>query len=93
MSEPRLIDANELKDTLDKMFVVPDGDKYMIDLKSVYEAIDSEPTAYSIDKIVDALKESTSIHDIHYGEDCFIHGNGIPISKAIEIVKSGVRHM
>jgi len=56
--------------------------------KGVSEAIDSIPTAYDVDKVVEQLEESERyIYDSVTDEDNYV----IDVEKAIEIVKGAVK--
>ena len=53
--------------------------------KMVIDTIKNQPTAYSINKVIDKLKKSKAI-----GADCVGEGfECVPLFKAIEIVKQG----
>ena len=53
--------------------------------KMVIDTIKNQPTAYSINKVIDELKKSKAI-----GADCVGEGfECVPLFKAIEIVKQG----
>ena len=70
----RLIDANELKKQIAGMAII---NNYSADrANKMCELIDSQPTAYDVDKVVDRLMcESINCH--------------IMTDRAVEIVKSG----
>ena len=75
----RLIDADELKDTLLKY-------NYTTEHNQIFRYIDEQPTAYNADKVVEQLKTDSSVR---------LYGSGnsnnylIPLEKVIEIVKRG----
>ena len=75
----RLIDADELKDTLLKY-------NYTTEHNQIFRYIDERPTAYNADKVVEQLKTDSSVR---------LYGSGnsnnylIPLEKVIEIVKRG----
>ena len=78
----RLIDADEIGLT-DFEIVMCNGD-YKESLKMLLCKISNQPTAYSIDKVVEELEQ-------HYDDDSVICGltYNDAIKKAIEIVKQG----
>ena len=79
----RLIDADEIGLT-DFEIVMCNGD-YKESLKMLLCKISNQPTAYSIDKVVEELEQ-------HYDDDSVICGltYNDAIKKAIEIVKQSV---
>lgn len=74
----RLIDADNLNF---------EGQKYnKSQIKSILDFIDTQPTAYDVDKVVEQLKTDSLVK---------LYGSGnsdnylIPVKRAIEIVKAG----
>lgn len=88
MSEHRLIYADELYDTLaDKLtwLMKYDCDVYLEVGKDIREAINDQPTAYDIDKVVKQLGNASC-----YIEDGNGHaGHLVFTDEAIEIVRKG----
>ena len=86
----RLIDADTLKDTLLKYH-------YTTEHNQIFRYIDEQPTAYSVDKVVEQLKdvgqkmsESKSIQK--YGKSSpanHRYYKAVSVKRAIEIVKGG----
>lgn len=83
----RLIDADNLNFK---------GQKYnKSQIKAILDFIDTQPTAYDVDKVVEQLKEVEKIMTSPVTEDCFGEECRASdcmvcvISKAIEIVKGG----
>ena len=73
----RLIDADELKRSISQNNKIP---------RIFQQVINSQPTAYSVDKVVEELKTDSSVK--LYGSqnsDNYM----IPVKRAIEIVKHG----
>lgn len=91
MSEHRLIYADELYDTLaDKLtwLMKYDCDVYLEVGKDIREAINDQPTAYDIDKVVEQLGNASC-----YIEDGNGHaGHLVFTDEAIEIVKGGAEN-
>lgn len=82
----RLIDADELKEELSQQWFIDilltktnSNDMY----SALAEKIDSQPTAYDVDKVIEYLEE---LRDRFNKKDFAIRGI---IEKAIEIVKAG----
>lgn len=76
MNKPRLIDANELLDKIPYPWDADDALYY----EKVIKAINEQPTAYDIDKVVEQLKqEQKNPNSYVYAWDAY--------NKAIEIVK------
>ena len=73
----RLIDADELKRSISQNNKIP---------RIFQQVINSQPTAYSVGKVVEELKTDSSVK---------LYGSGnsdnylIPVNRAIEIVKQG----
>ena len=73
----RLIDADELKRSISQNNKIP---------RIFQQVINSQPTAYSVGKVVEELKTDSSVK---------LYGSGnsdnylIPVKSAIEIVKQG----
>ena len=86
----RLIDADALKDTLLKYH-------YTTEHNQIFRYIDEQPTAYSVDKVVEQLEdvgqkmsESKSIQK--YGKSSpanHRYYKAVSVKRAIEIVKGG----
>lgn len=82
----RLIDADELKEELSQQWFIDilltktnSNDMY----SALAEKIDSQPTAYDVDKVIEYLEQ---LRDRFNEKDFAIRGI---IEKAIEIVKAG----
>ena len=82
----RLIDADELK--IYVAAAVLDGNKEHKDRGSaLFRAIDSMPTAYDVDKVVDRLEKSSTDED---GIICYVDEKPVITKEsAVKIVKSG----
>ena len=100
-----LISRKEAKFVLEKIFDeyrMSYGERYGGFAEAVPRAIDSIPTAYDVDKVVEHLeeerdycykemekeKENTNYFSGHIFEE--YHNQGMAYNKAIEIVKSGI---
>lgn len=87
----RLIDADELKDTLLK-------NRYTTEHNQIFRYIDEQPTAYDIDQVVEELEEVKmryflTIANTGDEKSDFAYENvGNALDKAIEIVKAGVKN-
>lgn len=82
----RLIDADELNEELSQQWFIDilltkTNSNYMY--SALAEKIDSQPTAYDVDKVIEYLEE---LRDRFNKKDFAIRGI---IEKAIEIVKEG----
>ena len=86
----RLIDADALKDTLLKYH-------YTTEHNQIFRYIDEQPTAYSVDKVVEQLEElgqkmSESKSIQKYGKSSpanHRYYKAVSVKRAIEIVKDG----
>lgn len=88
----RLIDADLLKDNIIKCLKPLEPEEEMIDvdvaLVSTMMAIDEQPTAFDVDKIISELKRDKFVEsecilsDVHQGYNA-------GLNRAIEIVKGG----
>lgn len=89
----RLIDADAMNEEL--FYKQVGGKDSLITAESAFEMINSQPTAYDVDKVVEQLKEVEKIMKSPVTEDCFGEECRASdctvylISKAIEIVKGG----
>ena len=85
----RLIDADKLK----KCYEGHNGIDDKADYLSIHRMIDSQPTAYDVDKIVAKLEENagryTKKYVTPYGNNGYKDIKAISVKKAIEIVKQG----
>lgn len=83
----RLIDADKLK----KCYEGHNGIDDKADYLSIHRMIDSQPTAYDVDKIVAKLEENagryTKKYVTPYGNNGYRDIKAISVNKAIEIVK------
>lgn len=80
----RLIDADLLKKNC-KCTGTFESNFQCVSLKTLGDLIDTQPTAYEVDKVLEQMEDATAI-----GADCV--GNAfecIPKYMAIEIVKAG----
>lgn len=81
----RLIDANELKKQIAGMAII---NNYSADrANKMCELIDSQPTAYDVDKVVERLEGA--LLNLTFHKDYNSKAWNRAIHKAIEIVKSG----
>lgn len=88
----RLIDVDLLKDNIIKCLKPLEPEEEMIDvdvaLVSTMMAIDEQPTAFDVDKIISELKRDKFVEsecilsDVHQGYNA-------GLSRAVEIVKGG----
>jgi hypothetical protein len=89
----RLIDADAMNEEL--FYKQVGGKDSLITAESAFEMINSQPTAYDVDKVVEQLKEVEKIMKSPVTEDCFgeeCRASDCTVcltSKAIEIVKGG----
>ena len=83
----RLIDADKLKKCYEGHNGIDDEADYL----SIHRMIDSQPTAYYVDKIVAKLEENagryTKKYVTPYGNNGYRDTKAISVNKAIEIVK------
>lgn len=85
----RLIDADALIEAMKKTESEHEKEMTCPSWWSAFNVISEQPTAYSVDKVVEEL-EKTSKWVNETNEYCDDDGNDyIPLSKAIEIVKQG----
>lgn len=95
MSEHRLIYADELYDTLANKLtwlMMKYGDKVYLEVgKDIREAINDQPTAYDIDKVVEQLEEKRQKCDTdnYADEPSYDEGQYDAFTEAVEIVKGG----
>lgn len=102
----RLIDADVLKESLKKVTIVIDEDVLKCEtlndeLLYLLERVEAEMkkkideclTAFDVEAVVKELEEYVEQHKDYYqiGEDFLSYGACIPLKKAIEIVKGGVK--
>ena len=84
----RLIDADAMNEEL--FYKQVGGKDSLITAESAFEMINSQPTAYDVDKVVEQLKEVEKIMKSPVTEECRASDCTVClISKAIEIVKGG----
>lgn len=84
----RLIDA----DKINPKDVVMGNSEFAKDIKkAMQDLIDSQPTAYDIDKVLEQMGDLESYNnDKHKSKPCkFTEGYGCAIDSTIEIVKAG----
>lgn len=75
----RLIDADRLKEVLDRNFSHTGGTEVM------YQIIDKQPTAYDIDKVVKRLDKASDCYECtEQGRECV---RMIDLTEAVEIVR------
>lgn len=75
----RLIDADRLKEVLDRNFNHTGGAEVM------YQIIDKQPTAYDIDKVVKQLDKASDCYECtEQGRECV---RMIDLTEAVEIVR------
>lgn len=75
----RLIDADRLKEVLDRNFNHTGGAEVM------YQIIDKQPTAYDIDKVVKRLDKASDCYECtEQGRECV---RMIDLTEAVEIVR------
>ena len=88
----RLIDADKLKEAINSSL---NTGRETFSPEIIYEAVDEQPTAFDVDKVVEQLEEVEKIMTSPVTEDCFGEECRASdcticlISKAIEIVKGG----
>ena len=95
----RLIDADKLKDAINSSL---NTGRETFPAEVMYEAIDEQPTAYDVDKVVKQLEDEKELAyadferyaeevDPCLDSDCddFFHKG---IERAIEVVKAGVKN-
>lgn len=95
----RLIDADKLKDAINSSL---NTGRETFPAEVMYEAIDEQPTAYDVDKVVEQLEDEKEFsfadferyaeevnHCLDSEYDDFFHKG---IERAIEVVKAGVKN-
>ena len=85
----RLIDANALIEAMKKTESEYENAMTCPSWWSSLNVISEQPTAYSVDKVVDELKEWTFNADINVGDGTIMNHDLIVSKNAIEIVKQG----
>lgn len=86
----RLIDADKIKQSVtNKMFKAELNSPAYRTLECVIADIDSQPTAYNIDKVVELLDTECKYEDVPVYEGDAETDYYIRMEKAVEIVKSG----
>ena len=95
----RLIDADALIDRLDERKKMEQGVRNIADILNIQAFIDSQPTAYSVDKVVEELEDR--VNEANNNCLCEMHENGHTLDfenengrikglkEAIEVVKQG----
>lgn len=82
MNESRLINANDLKKSINDW---ASNNLYVEDIEYIQNLIDNQPTAYDIDKVVEQLEaESFKIDSFEYEDEEVVN-----LDDAIEIVRNG----
>ena len=87
-----LISRSELIKELNKYC----GNQRYLVSENIREIINNQPTAYSVDKVIEELEENASRYTkkyvTPYGNNGYKDVKAISIHKAIEIVKAGVKN-
>ena len=89
MKMARLIEADDLKAEITKYFLsCADRGKFVIDITEMqvklYKIINSQPTAYNVEKVVEGLEEMFVFDTVHYGAVA-----SWIVDKAKDIVRKG----
>ena len=92
----RLIDADALIEAMKKTESEHENAMACPSWWSAFNVISEQPTAYSVEKVVEKLEENASRYTkkylTPYGNNGYRDVKAISIHKAIEIVKAGVKN-
>ena len=92
----RLIDADALIEAMKKTESEYENAMTCPSWWSAFNVISEQPTAYSVDKVVNELEKNASRYTkkyvTPYGNNGYRDTKAISIHKAIEIVKAGVKN-